>query len=369
MALRNLGVPMDHAFSCDINRHAKETIMANFPPRVWYDDLTKRDNSKAPKTDLYVAGFPCQSFSVCGNMQGFNDEKGRGTIFFDVREYIKKQEPAAFVLENVKGLTNIEGGAYFQDIMESLNSLGKYNVSAEILDTKQHGVPQSRPRIWFVGIKKSVDQGTFTWPEPVPCATAEDLLAPRKGRPDAKHDLPDKKSAGARMRTKLGLKRIQAKGSDPLKECFFIDVDSSANRMPIMKNVSPCMIRSRCKGFWLSNRGRRATKAEMMALQGMTTAGFKNVVSDNQLGMLIGNSMSVNVLERIFCRLLPAAGLVAADAVLDRWATKASRERAVRGLAANNARGVAPAPAPKRPAAAAAAAGEKAGARKRARQG
>lgn len=337
MALRNLGVPLDHAFSCDINRHAKETIMANCKPRVWYDDLTTRDNHKAPKADLYVAGFPCQPFSAAGKQQGFNDEKGRGTIFFELREYIRLKEPRAFVLENVERLKHLEGGQYFQDIMDSLEALGKYNVQAQVMDTKQHGIPQSRPRIYFVGIKKSVDQGTFEFPEPVGCAAVEDLLEPRKRRPDPRTDLPPKKSRGSRANVQLALKQLQAKGHDPLRECWFIDCDSSANRMNIMNNYSPCMIRSRYYGFWLSNRGRRATKAEMMALQGMKMAGFKVVVSDNQMGMLIGNSMSVNVLERLFVRLLPAAGLVAADSVRDRWATKASMARAVRSLSAANA--------------------------------
>merc|ERR1719203_614830 len=90
--------------------------------------LTTRDNSHAASADLYVAGFPCQPFSAAGKQQGFNDELGRGTIFFKVREYIAAQTPKVFVLENVKGLVYIDGGRYFEAICESLESLQKYNL-------------------------------------------------------------------------------------------------------------------------------------------------------------------------------------------------------------------------------------------------
>merc|ERR1719330_470785 len=58
----------------------------------------------------------------------------------------------------------------------------------------------------------------------------------------------------------------------------------------------------------------------MMRLQGMNPEGFVQKVSDAQLGKQIGNAMSVNVLERIFVRLLPAAGLYPARSLRDRWA-------------------------------------------------
>ena len=56
-----------------------------------------------------------------------------------------------------------------------------------------------------------------------------------------------------------------------------------------------------------------------MRLQGMNPMAFNIAVSDAQLSQQIGNSMSLNVLERIFCRLLPAAGL--SGKIKDRWAS------------------------------------------------
>merc|ERR1712194_464674 len=78
---------------------------------------------------------------------------------------------------------------------------------------------------------------------------------------------------------------------------------------------------SRGAGHWVTNRGRRLQKTEMMRLQGMNPTKFHVAVSDTQLGKQLGNTMSVNVLERLFVRLLPAAKLVRAGALKDRWAS------------------------------------------------
>ena len=98
-ALRNLQVPYEHIFSCDNDPHVQETISANFAPRVLYDDVTERDNTAVRSVDVYVAGFPCQPFSVAGKQQGFNDSQGRGVIFWNILQYIEVRRPKIFILE------------------------------------------------------------------------------------------------------------------------------------------------------------------------------------------------------------------------------------------------------------------------------
>eukprot|EP00420_Gonyaulax_spinifera_P000433 CAMPEP_0197944630 /NCGR_PEP_ID=MMETSP1439-20131203/125506_1 /TAXON_ID=66791 /ORGANISM="Gonyaulax spinifera, Strain CCMP409" /LENGTH=373 /DNA_ID=CAMNT_0043567883 /DNA_START=64 /DNA_END=1185 /DNA_ORIENTATION=+ len=318
MALRNLGVEINHVFSCDVNKHAKTTIMANFPPKVFYDDLTTRDNDAAPKADLYVAGFPCQPFSMAGKQQGFKDARGRGEIFFHVRDYIEKKAPRIFVLENVSGLVQINGGQYYKAIIQALEALGTYNVYSKILNTKDHGVPQNRRRVYFVGIKKTCDDGSFEFPEPVPRPSLELFLEPRK-RPSPGSELPPKSQTTARANVQRALKEITAQGLDPLKEHFVVDCDSSGPRMKYVRDVTPCLTCSRGRGHWVTSRQRRMTKAEMMRMQGMHPESFKVAVSDTQLGKQIGNAMSVNVLERLFARALPASGMVRDGVLVDRW--------------------------------------------------
>merc|ERR1711935_1037171 len=115
----------------------------------------------------------------------------------------------------------------------------------------------------------------------------------------------------------MGVKR---EGSDPTKEAFIVDCDSSPRRSVITNGYSPCITCSRGAGHWLTNRGRRMLKTEMMRLQGMDPTKFTVAVSENRLGHQLGNTMSVCVLERLFTRLLPAAKLVPGT-IKDRWAS------------------------------------------------
>lgn len=101
-ALKELNINHSVEFACEIDKYARMTYQANHTAKTMYDDLTTIDYSSLPDVNLFVAGFPCQSFSIAGKRLGFEDT--RGTIFFHILEYLKTKQPDVFILENVKGL-------------------------------------------------------------------------------------------------------------------------------------------------------------------------------------------------------------------------------------------------------------------------
>ena len=332
-AMRNLKVKFDHKFSCDIDAHARATIEANFHHSIMYKNITRRDNKQAPTVDVYVAGFPCQPFSTAGLKQGFKDKKGRGVIFFNILDYLSHAKPRVFILENVVGLVQSNGGEYLKAILMELASLQVYNITHKILNTSENGVPHNRRRWYCVGIQKEYDDGSFSFPSKIPCPSLEKFLERRSAKL-AKSGLPPKSSGVARNNVKLTLRTMKREGSDPFKNPVVIDCDSSTYRYKSMCDMSPCITVARGKGHWVTNRGRRLMKEEIMRLQGMNPTTFKVVVSSAQLGRQLGNTMSVNVVERVLYNVLPAAKLIRKDEVEDRWANG----NALRELAATRGR-------------------------------
>jgi DNA (cytosine-5)-methyltransferase 1 len=151
-------------FSSEWDKDAQKTYAANFG-EVPHGDITQINASEIPGFDILLAGFPCQPFSSIGQRQGFK-HKTQGTLFYDVLRILEEKRPAAFLLENVVGLVNHDGGNTFAVILSSLDELG-YSVHHQVLDAADYGVPQHRKRIYIVGYDKSrLKRGVaHSWPK------------------------------------------------------------------------------------------------------------------------------------------------------------------------------------------------------------
>ena len=137
-------------FTSEIKPYAVKVLQDNHPAETITGDITKVKTSEIPDFDILCAGFPCQAFSSAGKRQGFADT--RGTMFFEIERILRDKKPQGFILENVEGLVNHDGGKTLNVITERLESLG-YKFDFRVLNSKYFGVPQERKRIYIVGSK------------------------------------------------------------------------------------------------------------------------------------------------------------------------------------------------------------------------
>ena len=122
----------------------------NFKEKPDGRDIRTIDPATIPHHDLLTGGFPCATFSVAGKRTGFSSEDTRGSLFFEICRFLRINRTPYFLLENVKGLLNHDGGRTFQIILISLDELG-YDIQWQLCNSKNYGVPQSRERIFIVG--------------------------------------------------------------------------------------------------------------------------------------------------------------------------------------------------------------------------
>lgn len=160
LALSSFGA--DCVFASDIDRYASSVYEKNFNLKP-YGDINEVKLSQIPDHDILCAGFPCQPFSISGQRQGFDDELGRGKLFFNIVNIAKRKKPKLILLENVGNLKTHNNGMTYKTIEESLKAIG-YNVFSEILCASDYEVPQARKRLYIVAIKKNYGISEFNFP-------------------------------------------------------------------------------------------------------------------------------------------------------------------------------------------------------------
>lgn len=147
--------------------HSEIDVDANKTYKIFFGDkernigdLMTADTSAMPDFDVMVGGFPCQTFSSVGKRAGFDDE--RGQVIFGLMKILKEKNVPYFILENVKGFVSHDGGNSLKTVLKEFDKLG-YDVSWKVLNSINFGVPQSRERIYLVGIRKDIPHKPIEW--------------------------------------------------------------------------------------------------------------------------------------------------------------------------------------------------------------
>lgn len=149
----------------DNNQNAINTYEKNFDALVLNRDIDEFiqyevDNKVDGNIDVVVGGPPCQAWSNAYESEGADDE--RGGLMFEYINIIQGIQPEVFVAENVPGLMYRHQES-LERIVEQFEIIG-YDVEYEVLDASYYNVPQSRKRLFIVGVKESNDV-EFSYPE------------------------------------------------------------------------------------------------------------------------------------------------------------------------------------------------------------
>ncbi len=316
IAMQNLGGKC--VYSSEFDAKAQESYLANYG-EMPFGDITKPATKQyiPKKFDVLCAGFPCQAFSLAGKRLGFNDET-RGTLFFEIEDILRKHQPKAIFLENVKGLAIHDKGRTLKTILEHLDDAGYDVVPPQIVNAMDFGVPQHRERIYIIGFKKSlhIDISKFKYPEPQ--TTGENRPKFRdvmeKKVPSVKYYLSD-----VYVETlKRHRSRHEAAGHGFGYE--IIDIDGVANAIVVggMGRERNLVIDKRLKDFTpvtnikgeVNRDGiRRMTPREWARLQGFPDE-YKIVVADASAYKQFGNSVAIPAIQATAENELKTIGLI-----------------------------------------------------------
>ena len=295
-ALQRLGVLYEHVFSSEICATTRKQLLANHAPRILYTDATTRYNSQAPVVDLYVAGWPCQGNSKLGKQKGLADPRTR--VVHSLLEYITTKRPRVVLLENVANALYIDGGNQFQEVRASLQDAG-YLVRWRIVCPKDVGVPMRRSRLYIVAIREQFD---FVWPAQAVGRSLLDYIGPA---PPGAHTIrPSIGPLGGRkcLDNWVAHSEILQERGEKLDEPWVVSVHESMRFAHRLKGELPCLTRK--SKHWLFSHGRYVTTAECARLMGFD-GDMKICVSDTQFRAMLGNSMSVDVLQALLSALMP----------------------------------------------------------------
>lgn len=316
IAMQNLGGKC--VYSSEFDPKAQETYFANFG-EVPFGDITKESTkSYIPKDfDILCGGFPCQAFSLAGKRLGFKDET-RGTLFFEIEEILRRHQPKAFFLENVKGLLIHDKGRTVKTILEHLDNAGYNVVKPQIVNAMDFGVPQHRERVYIIGFRKDlkIDTETFQYPEPAtPEGQRKCFLDVREENPvSAKYYL----STQYLKTLKEPRARHEAAGHGFGYEIIADNAVSNAIVVggmgrernlvidPRQKDLTPV---TRIKGTVNTEGLRKMTPREWARLQGFPDS-FKIVVADASAYKQFGNSVAIPAIQATAYQELKSLGIL-----------------------------------------------------------
>ena len=272
-------------FSSEWDAAACRSYEANFGEKP-SGDITKIDAADIPHHDILLAGFPCQTFSIIGKMEGFKD--ARGTMFFEIERILRYHRPQAFLLENVKQLMTHDHGNTFKVIINILHDIG-YHVKFAVLNALDFGVPQKRERTIIVGFldPRYCERFSFDFKR-----TPYNLGAILQKDDEVEPSLFVSDYIAQKRQEKV-------KG----KHVFFPSIWHENKAGDISIHPYACALRTGASyNYLLVNGRRRPSSRELFRIQGFPDT-YRIVVSHQDVRRQTGNSVAVPMIRAVARRM------------------------------------------------------------------
>ena len=164
---QDLGVINETVGFSEIDAKASATYKANYNTsgEIEMGDIVSFINDKGrfnnlPQFNLLSGGFPCQTFSMMGKQEGFNED--RGQMFFRIMDIVHKYSPNFILLENVKNLMNHDKKRTYKRIKQELEA-EHYIVHEDIFNSNSFGLPQKRNRVLVFARKAKYGDFDFSY--------------------------------------------------------------------------------------------------------------------------------------------------------------------------------------------------------------
>lgn len=306
IAMQNLGG--ECVYSSEFDEQAQRTYYANYG-EVPFGDITKESVKQfIPKQfDILCAGFPCQAFSLAGKRRGF--EETRGTLFFDVAEILRRHQPKAFFLENVKGLAIHDKGKTLETILNTLDEVGYVVPTPQIVNAMYFGVPQHRERIYIVGFRKDLGIKKEDFSYPIQKTVSKHFIDVREENPvPAKYYLStayvqtliNHKARHAALGHGFGYEIIP---DDGIANAIVVGGMGRERNLVIDKRQTDLTPTTNIKGTVNTDGIRKMTPREWARLQGFPD-DFKIVVADASAYKQFGNSVAVPAIQATASQLI-----------------------------------------------------------------
>ena len=139
-------------------------------------------SDEVPDCDGIIGGPPCQSWSEAGSKRGIADK--RGQLFYEFMRILADKRPKFFLAENVSGMLLPAHKDALENIKQMFNDIG-YNLSFQLLNVSDFGVPQDRKRVFFIGYRNDLEI-KFQFPK---CSTLENKITLEDAIGDLKHNV------------------------------------------------------------------------------------------------------------------------------------------------------------------------------------